>query len=621
MAFTKVTTTLADTLNQNTTGSAATLTTARTIGGTSFDGSADIAVALAATATSLASARTIGGTSFDGTGNISVGLAATATALATARTIGGTSFDGTANIVPGTATLATTTTVTDSSANTNFPIVFHNESNGLLDDTGALRYNPSTGTLLAPNLVVAGTTTQVDTVTMNAQNAVIFEGATADNYETTLSIVDPTADHTQYLINQTGYIPLLAVATTTAISSTPAELNLLDGSSANSVVNSKAVIYGSSGQVAATTLAVSGETTLADHLNIGDSDRIKIGDGPDLELWHDTNNSIIKNSTGNLYLRSDNNIIFQDKGGNETLANFADNGAVTLYYDNSPKLATVTGGIDVTGSVTADGVILDDNTTYQGIKFQGASSNRWLALHNVSGDLRFGTGTTYGSGSEYLRIDSAGNVGIGVTPKTWYSNATALQISPTGALYNTSNWEDFSIANNAYYNSSGTESYIQDDAACKIRLTDSGLMDFRVASSGDADDPINWTTALAIDNSGAVDVSGRVSHSTITTLSSDGTPSVSAGNYFVTGDTTTITDFDDGVVGQTIRILAEHAKTITDNAAIILDGSVNFVMADGDTLTLTMFNDQVWQETGRATNVATTSGTSVGILMFYGAQQ
>jgi hypothetical protein len=121
--------------------------------------------------------------------------------------------------------------------------------------------------------------------------------------------------------------------------------------------------------------------------------------------------------------------------------------------------------------------------------------------------------------------------------------------------------------------------------------------------------------------SGNAAVGGRVSHSTITTLSSDGTPSVSAGNYFVTGDTTTITDFDDGVVGQTIHILAAHAKTITDNAAIILDGSANFVMAVADTLTLTMFNDQVWQETGRTTNEATASGTSVGILMFYGAQQ
>jgi len=52
----------------------------------------------AATATTLATARTIGGTSFDGSANISVALADTATALATARTIHGVSFDGTANI-------------------------------------------------------------------------------------------------------------------------------------------------------------------------------------------------------------------------------------------------------------------------------------------------------------------------------------------------------------------------------------------------------------------------------------------------------------------------------------------------------------------------------------------
>ena len=57
---------------------------------------------LAGTATALATARTIGGTSFDGTANIAVGLAATATTLATARTIGGVSFNGSANIdLPG----------------------------------------------------------------------------------------------------------------------------------------------------------------------------------------------------------------------------------------------------------------------------------------------------------------------------------------------------------------------------------------------------------------------------------------------------------------------------------------------------------------------------------------
>ena len=183
----------------------------------------------AATATALQTARTIGGVSFDGTANINLpgvntsgnqdtsGNAATATALETARTIGGVSFDGTGNInLPGvnsagnqdTSGKAALVTVTDSTANTNFPVVFHDESNALLDDTAALRYNPSTGTLLVPNLQVAGTTTTVDTVTMNAANAIVFEGATGDDFETTLTITDPTADRTITLPNATGTVAL-----------------------------------------------------------------------------------------------------------------------------------------------------------------------------------------------------------------------------------------------------------------------------------------------------------------------------------------------------------------------------------------------------------------------------
>ena len=110
------------TLNQDTTGNAATATaleTARTIGGVSFDGTGNIDLAgvntagnqntsgNAATATALETARTIGGTSFDGTANIAIALAATSTALATARNIGGVSFDGTADITPTTFAAAT----------------------------------------------------------------------------------------------------------------------------------------------------------------------------------------------------------------------------------------------------------------------------------------------------------------------------------------------------------------------------------------------------------------------------------------------------------------------------------------------------------------------------------
>ena len=59
--------------------------------------------------------------------------------------------------------------------------------------------------------------------------SVIFEGATDDGYETTLVVTDPTADRTITFPNVSGTLPVLAAASNTQITSTPEELNLLDG--------------------------------------------------------------------------------------------------------------------------------------------------------------------------------------------------------------------------------------------------------------------------------------------------------------------------------------------------------------------------------------------------------
>jgi len=48
-----------------------------------------------------------------------------------------------------------------------------------------------------------------------------------------------------------------------AVDATSSELNLVDGSSAGTIVNSKAVIYGSSGEVNATTLQIAGTSITA----------------------------------------------------------------------------------------------------------------------------------------------------------------------------------------------------------------------------------------------------------------------------------------------------------------------------------------------------------------------
>jgi hypothetical protein len=86
----------------------------------------------------------------------------------------------------------------------------------------------------------------------------------------------------------------------------------------------------------------------------------------------------------------------------------------------------------------------------------------------------------------------------------------------------------------------------------------------------------------------------------IITLPDDATPSVKCGSVFLTGGTTTITDFDDGVTGQVITIIAEHSLDITDGTNIFLSGSATWSMTATDTLTLIQKADGKWYETARS---------------------
>ena len=127
--------TSADVTNENNAATATKLSTARTIAGQSFDGSANIAIAstnlsdastfTAPKSTILATARTIAGQSFDGSANIAIAstnlsdastfTAPKSTILATARTIAGQSFDGSANIAIALSDLSNVHTTAPSS--------------------------------------------------------------------------------------------------------------------------------------------------------------------------------------------------------------------------------------------------------------------------------------------------------------------------------------------------------------------------------------------------------------------------------------------------------------------------------------------------------------------------
>ena len=129
------------------------------------------------------------------------------------------------------------TAAVDSTANTDFTVIFSNETTGaLLDDTGSFTYNPSTGSLRINELDV-GTSDAANSIRVTGGN-LYFEGATADAHETILTSVDPTADVTIKLpaVGSAGtyYLPVLAAAATDTITATPAELSIMDGGTAAS---------------------------------------------------------------------------------------------------------------------------------------------------------------------------------------------------------------------------------------------------------------------------------------------------------------------------------------------------------------------------------------------------
>ena len=191
----------------------------------------------------------------------------------------------------------------------------------------------------------------------------------------------------------------------TNVTSTAAELNLVDGSSAGTIVNSKAVIYGSSGEVNATTLQIAGSsiTSTAAELNLMDGGT----------------------SAGTTAVAGGDGIVTNDGGTMrqttvDTFDTYLSQTTKTLTNKSltSPQINTQ---IDLLARAEA--------------RFQDSSGGQYVALKapaTVSSNVTFTLPAEDGSANQVLKTDGSGTLSFGTDEQSAFANST-ITSTPGGS--------------------------------------------------------------------------------------------------------------------------------------------------------------------------------------------
>ena len=154
----------------------------------------------------------------------------------------------------------------------------------------------------------------------------------------------------------------------------------------------------------------SGGGTMTGDLSFGDNVLAKFGTSNDLQIFHDANNSIIKDvGTGDLVLGGDN-VQITNAALSENQAVFTSNGAVTLYHNNNSKLATTSSGVNVTGTLSAttaiSGPLSGNGASITSLNASNLSSGTVPAAR-ISGNMITGTGSAgYYAQRAWVRFNS-----------------------------------------------------------------------------------------------------------------------------------------------------------------------------------------------------------------------
>ena len=331
-------------------------------------------------------------------------------------------------------------------------------------------------------------------------------------------------------------------------------------------------------------------STNGNDINFGDNDKAVFGAGNDLEIYSDgTNSRITESGSGSLIIRG-TQLILQSPAG-ENLAYFFTNGEAQLYHNGVQKLATKSTGIDVTGTVTADGLSLGDNET-----INVGASNDLQIYHDGSNSYIYDAGTgSLGIHATNLNLKDANGAETYATfvkdgaATLYYDNAAKLAttntgVEITGTLY-VPEWIEHSSDSNTYFGFPGGDQFSVITAGQnRLKFVGSEAVfnedgedkDFRVESDGN-------THSLFVD--GGKNVIGISTNTTYDhqqgaaiDLSYDGT--IWSGTNYWAGGLKTGATFYSQTSGDRYKLSSRNATQIHHNSQ---GGRIDFNVAAGGT--------------------------------------
>ena len=222
-------------------------------------------------------------------------------------------------------------------------------------------------------------------------------------------------------------------------------------------------------------------------IDLIDNEKIRLGTGNDLELYHDGSNSYLTNSTGALHIRNDG-IYFKNAAGSENYIDCSPNAEVSLFYDNSKKLETTSEGILVSNSSSPATFKITDTS---GSGYEGYLQMRGndMEIRGSSGQLEFYTGSEDGSSSTLRgRFTAGGNFQINNdSGKIELGTSQDLEIFHNGSgskIHNNTGRLDIECDQISFWNHAGDETLADFNADGAVELYHNNHKSFNTGSTG-----------------------------------------------------------------------------------------------------------------------------------------